>query len=193
MNKRIWLSIGIFSFLLIVFVLHSFLLGLASDYLIVDDPLKRTDILVVLSGVSTLHEGVKLYKSGYGAELVLVGRRIQWNTYEPDIMRGHAVSLGVPVKNISLITLIEPGDSWAEKTADLMKRKGFQSATIIANAYQSRRVKNQLEKIATKSGYTMDIHTVTTSQFDKTIWWKVPGQIELLIFEYVKLFCEWVI
>jgi uncharacterized SAM-binding protein YcdF (DUF218 family) len=75
------------------------LLSAAGRFLIVEDPLDRSDVIVVLSGGrkdERVRQAADLYKAGYAPRVLLSGGEALMDLPVPDLQKLQAVKHGIP-------------------------------------------------------------------------------------------------
>jgi uncharacterized SAM-binding protein YcdF (DUF218 family) len=192
-KKRIILA-GIIGASLLVFVFNSSLLNAISDFLVIEDTLAHADIIVVLSGDTKgrrVPTGVELFQEGYADRMVMIGEEIQWNTLEPEIMREHAVALGISKDDIHVV---EQGISTymqALSMVDLMINEGLESAIVVTSDYHTKRTRYIFRKLFLPSGLTVLVKASPSGRIQSSDWWKNSDYAKIVFYEYTKLLWYW--
>src|SRR5437879_1754378 len=82
-----------------LYLVHPFALGAIGRHLVVaEEPIKSADAIVVIGRDKTgerIEHAVTLFKQGLGKYLIISGRDIGWETNGADLMKQHALSLGI--------------------------------------------------------------------------------------------------
>lgn len=194
LKKRIILA-GIIGASLLVFLFNASLLNAISDFLVIEDTLAHADIIVVLSGDTNgrrVPKGVELFRQGYANRMVMIGGEIQWNTLEPEIMREHAVALGISKDNIHVV---EQGISTymqALSMVDLMIKEGLESAIVVTSDYHTRRTRYIFRKLFFPSGLTVIVRASPSGRIQSSDWWKNSDYAKIVFYEYTKLLWYWI-
>lgn len=194
MRKSRFLFFGAGFFLLLA-ILHTPLLTFMGNFLIITDPLEKKDIIIVLSGSSTGHrvaKGVELYKKGYAYKIIMIGTEIQWNTYEQEIMKDHAVDLGVPESDVEAVNQGQSTYAQAKKMVEVMKNKGYKSAIVVTSDYHTRRTEYIFDKIFLPASVNVIVSPSPSGRFDAEEWWKNADYAKTVFYEYTKLLWYWV-
>ena len=181
--------------IILLWMFHAPLLTAIADYLLFNDPLVQSDVVIALSGDATggrVKEAVEVLKQGYADKLIVIGGRLQWNTYECDIMKAHAVHLGVPESSVFPIRIGMSTYTQANKIVDEMKKRNFKSAIIVTSDFHGRRVKYMFGKAFEHAGLNLGVHTSTKIKPSSASWWRNPELTETIFYEYTKLFWYWV-
>lgn len=194
LKKRIILA-GIIGASLLVFLFNAPLLNAISDFLVIEDTLAHADMIVVLSGDTNgrrVPKGVELFQEGYADRMVMIGGEIQWNTLEPEIMREHAVALGISKDNIHVV---EQGISTymqALSMVDLMIKEGFKSAIVVTSDYHTRRTRYIFRKLFFPASLTIIVRSSSSGRIKASKWWKNSTYSKIVFYEYTKLLWYWV-
>lgn len=164
-----------------------FIMGYLGRFLIVNESVKKADVIVVYSGDSgerTL-KGVELLKEGYADYIIFSGGAVYDDVRMTNLMTDHAVKLGVSEDKI----IKEPEASSTYENAlftkEILEKNGFKSMILVTSNYHSRRSQLTTKKILEKSG--IEIITVSSNdEFNKN-WWKDGRSVLICINEYAKI------
>jgi uncharacterized SAM-binding protein YcdF (DUF218 family) len=192
--KRIGILIGVVCIFLVFFIFRSFLLIFLANFLVIEDPLKKADIIIVLSGDLTgerVSHAVELFKKRYANKIIMIGDKIQWNTSEPEIMKKHAIHLGISEKDIMVVNQGKSTYAQAKKLLEVMKENNFKSAIVVTSNYHTKRTKYVFRKIFSPSKLTVIVLPSSSNRFNSLNWWKTSEQAEVLFHEYTKLLWYW--
>ena len=201
-NRR-WLKLTLVILLFISFLLissHKAILTSAASFLIKEDPLKPSDLVVVLGGNwwERAREAVDIYKKGYARE-VLIMKEIKPEGYDELLKLGIALqrpheinkrvmmSLGVPEEVISVPE--DEADSTYQEALiarEIIKKRKIKSIIIVTEKTHTKRacmtfhflLGRDIRVICRPSGY---------DDFQVENWWQRRKDIKEVIFEYQKL------
>jgi uncharacterized SAM-binding protein YcdF (DUF218 family) len=194
MRKRFFMKIFlVFGIILVAGVIFSEqLLTFASKALVYEDPLVKTEVIVVLGGGNgnRIEAAARLYEDGFGEKLYFSGFRIYPETYTSGLMKKYAIKLGVPgdkiVASIPDVEVSTRGESVAN--LELLKKNGIKKFILVTSAYHTRRSKLMYENAIELLGY--DIEFLVYPAPDPFVpiknWWKIRSGQKGLFFEYVK-------
>ncbi|HHX71729.1 MAG TPA: YdcF family protein [Clostridiales bacterium] len=194
----------IISIIVILMILSVLIFPRLGHWLIVEDNLVESDIIVVLMGSvpDRLLEAVVLYQEGFAEQItmvdshmvgydVLLSKGVQIPK-DAELSKTAANSLGVPNDDI----IILHGN--AKSTQDeaiivrgyLRDNKDINSMILVTSKYHSARAKNIFTKAL--DGLERDV-LVTSSpsrydSFDAEHWWKNREDAKHVAIEYLKLF-----
>lgn len=185
-QKLIFVLTAVIVFLLIVV---SAAVSYAGKWLVVDDPLQKVDVIVVLSGDrgERVEHAVDLYKKGYADKLLITGGIVYDNITICDLMAEHAIRLGVPPE---AIIREEEADSTYENAVlskDMLQEMHIKKAIIVSSNYHMRRVKLTFDRVYSGSGVVLIYSPAIDRNYDAINWWKDNKGIMFVINEYVKI------
>jgi uncharacterized SAM-binding protein YcdF (DUF218 family) len=169
--------------------------------LFVEDPLERSDVIVVLAGARTDRwlEAVELHREGHaprivlsrgesdGGEEYLRARGIRLPDYT-EIASDAMVRLGVPREAI-LVLPEEPANTAQEASAfgRMLKREGWRRVTVVTSKLHTRRARFAFRRELADTGVEV---CVRASRFDRTDpdrWWRRRQDLREVLIESVKL------
>ncbi len=196
-------TISLIFFVCIIFT-FLFLLPYLGQWLIVEDALQESDIIVLHTGSvrdRTL-QAVDIYDKNYSNSIILV------NTINPsynhivkkglEIPPGYAqlskivaIELGVPEKNI----LILEGNAKSTLDEAMILREYIrhnnliQSIIIVTSKYHSRRSKKIFTKVLSMLDRKIETFSSPSNydNFNAKMWWRNKEDISIVFWEYVKL------
>lgn len=198
-KQKNWRRVFVAFFLLAFLWLVSWL---GARWLIVSAPLERADVIVVLSGSSTLAErtqhAAQIYSQNRAQRILLTTDNHQggWssaeqrNPYFHEIAIKDLTRLGVPSQNIEVI---KPpvGSTWDEAVlvSDYAKTHNLRSILIVTSAYHSRRALWSFRSTfhATNTQIGLDPVSTGIQTPPPTTWWLHGRGWQLVLVEYLKL------
>jgi uncharacterized SAM-binding protein YcdF (DUF218 family) len=173
----------------------------AGQYLIVNEPLEKADVLVVLAGaeVERWLEAADLYREGYAPHLLLspgyedpLGSELRARGIRYprpiDVHRDAIVQLGVPAQAIEIMPL--GYDNTAAEAAGvraIAPGRGWRRLIVVTSKYHTRRVRFAFERELRDTG--IDIQ-VRGSRYDRATpdrWWSKRSDLRFVISELQKL------
>jgi uncharacterized SAM-binding protein YcdF (DUF218 family) len=183
--------------------LSIFIVPNLGQWLVVNDEVKKSDIIVVLMGsvYDRILEAVDLYNEGYSDKIVLINSYI--TAKDIIINRGikaygdtllskmAATDLGIPEEDV----LILEGNSRSTQDEALTIREyirnnsEIESIILVTSKYHSRRAKQIFKKALSVLDKEIDIYS-SPSKYDPSNvnqWWKDREDIEWVVSEYLKL------
>ena len=173
------------------------------QWLVVNDEVKESDIIVVLMGsvYDRILEAVDLYNEGYSDKIVLInsyiaakdiivnrGIKVYGDTL---LSKMAAIDLGIPEEDV----LILEGNSRSTQDEALTIReyirnnREIESIILVTSKYHSRRAKQIFKKALSVLDREIDIYS-SPSKYDPSNvnqWWKDREDIKWVVLEYLKL------
>ena len=182
--------ITIVSINLIVLIIMGANLG---SFLVVNDELHKSDAIVVFSGDNgpRTEKGVELLKSGLGDYLILSGGKVYDDVTMAELMKNHAIKLGVSDDKILIDNEAATTHENALFTKEIIEENKFKSIILVTSEFHSRRSKAAMEKALENTlidGEKVEV-MVTSSKEEKfnTKWWTSGNSVLILIGEYLRL------
>ena len=189
---------------LIIGVLVIFLIGIIycllnlGRFLVVSDDLEKSDAIVVFSGDNGVRTevGVELLKEGYGEYLILSGGKVYDDVTMAELMKNHAIKLGVDENKILIDDKSLTTYENAEFTKEIMEENNFNSLIVVTSDYHTRRSKLTMEKSLEDTlidGQNVEVIVTPSKEEELKIkWWTSGNSILLIISEYLKLIGYWI-
>ena len=167
-------------------------------FLVQSDKLEKADAIVVFSGDNgpRTERAVELLKEGYADYLILSGGKVYDDVTMAELMKNHAIKLGVDENKILIDDEAATTNENAEFTADIIEENNFKSVIVVTSDYHTRRSKLAMEKALEDTlidGEKVSV-SVTPSKEEKftTKWWTSGNSVLMVISEYLKLAGYWV-
>ena len=188
-SKKVKITV-ILSLILVVLIVIGANLG---NFLIVEDELKKADAIVVFSGDNgpRTEEGVRLLKEGYGDYLLLSGGKVYDDVTMAELMKDHAIKLGVDEDRI----LVEDKASSTYENAifskEIIEQHNFDSIILVTSEYHTRRTKLTMENALEDLDVKVMMSHSKEEEFN-TKWWTSGESILITMSEYLKLVGYWV-
>ena len=179
-----------------------FLSWQAASWLIVTAQPDRGDVILLLSGSSSIHErthyAANLYFQHRAPKILLTNdnQRGGWsqadqrNLYSYETARRDLEQLGVPSGDIEVIGTVVNG---TYDEANVVRRfavgKNINSIVIVTSAYHSRRALNTFRSVFEGSSIPIGLTAAPTGWQTPTpaTWWLSPRGWQLVAGEYLKL------
>ena len=188
MRKYLGLFIALIAVSLVVYLARYPILRAVGNFLIVDDTLKKSDVIVVLEGSrDRMEEAVRLLKEGTAEHILISGSRTSSRGHIESQMRREAGRFGISLPEII----------WEEQSRHtfehpiyvkpILKERGFHSAIVLSSPYHMRRAAMLFERTFRGEDIELIYRYVRDSGFDPDQWWKDPGMRKVVGLEYLKL------
>ncbi|MEW6067779.1 MAG: YdcF family protein [Nitrospirota bacterium] len=190
---KIIIAVAVIIFLL--YISHGFILEKAGRHLYYKDEMKPADVIVILGGEETerVIYGVKLFKEGWARKdrIILAGGPVVWRHTWASLMKGHAVSLGVPKNAIILEDKSRNAEEGAIFTKKILDKYKYKSCVIVTSPYHSRRAAKTFKKVM---GDEINVISApcNKSWFSFDEWWKRRRDRAMVLNEYSKLIWLWI-
>jgi len=179
--KKAVLIIGsiLLAAILIVAAFQHVILPHMWNYLVVNQPPKPADVIIVLStGEDRVAKGVVLYQEGYASKILFTGGG-------SDNMGKQAEALGVPAGDILLEQDSFTTYTNAKYSLKIIEDHGFKSAIIVTSPYHTKR-----SGIIFRHFFKGIDLTVCSAAYDPQLahnWWKHSESTGWVATEYLKL------
>lgn len=184
--------------LLIVWVLVAWL---AARFLIVDTPLNRADVIVVLSGSSVYGERTRraadYYRQGLGQHILLTNDNLrgEWSSAEQrnpffyERARTSLIDAGVPSDRVEILAVpVTNTYDEAQALRDYALARKLRSLLVVTSAYHSRRALWTLNRVFANTGIEIGVQSVENGEQTPRplTWWLYPRGWQMVVGEYVK-------
>ena len=178
----------------------------AAQFLIVREPIDKSDAIIVLSGSATFRERAQhageLFNAGRANRIVLTNDNLksgwssaaQRNPYYHELAKEELRRAGVPDQNIEtlMVPIVGTYDE-ALKLRDYCEQKSLNSVVVVTSAYHSRRALWTFRKVfsATRKQVGIDPVAAGIETPSPATWWLSRFGWDLVPREYVKLVGYW--
>ncbi len=181
--------------LVLIIFLKPILRGLG-NYLVAEDTLEYSELVVVLGGSSYERgmEAVKVHQLYPAKRYVTTGGHVP-NTLlaldtallESELTAHLMTRKGIPD---SLIMPLRTATSTQEEAIEVRtfaEKENYKSITVISNDYHLRRVRRTFDKAFEGSNILIRYHGAPSEDFDPNSWWQKESGLVLTNNEYIKL------
>ena len=200
----------IFKFLIgFIFLLAAwiFLAPFVATGLIVEKPLERADVILVLGGSSVYLErtekAAEIYKQSVAPRIVLTddGEKTGWSRTEKrnipyvEMAQRNLVALGIPAESIEIIKPVGSGTIYeARAFKEKSGQENWKRILIVTSAYHTRRAAQTFDDVFAGDDIKIGIAAPPTGRQTPPpfYWWLVPQGWNVVAGEYVKSFYYWV-
>jgi len=198
-RRIFWLWIFLLFSNLCLYVTSPEVLTAVGAHLVVEDPLKKADAIVVYGGgvgVERLKHAVDLYKKGYSDKILLsggVGSGTNPRSWAVRL-KDQAIRMGVPAE---AVWLDEKGESTYDNAVyavNMFRENGWKTGIIVSSPYHMRRSMWTTREAAAEAQLPVEwiASPSTTSPFAPDTWWRNGRMRELIVGEYVKMVGYWI-
>ena len=191
MKSRV--SLAIMAVIVAVLVIgHPIWLGAMGDWLVAREPIRPSDVIVVLAGNSVyrVQQGVALYKAGQAPRLLISNEPVRTHGFDStwlDLRRLGLARLDVPDEAVVPIEQVS-GSTFeeAQHSRDIMLRNGWRSAIVVTDPFHTRRALLTFRAVFGPAGLEVIPSPAEGSKYQTEGWWRDPDRGIRVIQEYVK-------
>src|SRR5476649_2824326 len=146
-------------------------------YLSPQTALTNVDAIVAISGGDTVartNEAVKLYKDGWGANIIFSGAALDPSSpSNAKTMSQLAIADGVPTAAISLDEAATNTRQNATGTAEIIHANNYRSIILVTSPYHQRRAYINFRRVL-GSGMVIINHSSFDATWRRSDWWATP-------------------
>lgn len=184
-----------------------FLAPVLAERLIIEKPLERADVIIVLAGSSVYIErtqkAAEVFKQGVAPKIILTddGEKTGWSRKEQrnipyvEMAQRNLIAGGVPLEAIEIIKPIGSGTIYeAQILRETARASNWKSVLIVTSAYHTRRALRTFEEVFTGDNVEFGIVAPPTGEQTPPpfYWWLTARGWDVVAGEYVKSFYYWV-
>lgn len=177
-----------------------------AENLIVEKPLERADVILVLAGSSVYRErtrkAAEIYKQGVAPKIILTddGEKGGWSQIEKrnppfvELARSDLIAQGVPAEAIEIIVPNGSGTAHeARITQEKARENNWKTILLVTSAYHTRRALWSFEKVSGNAELQFGIVAAPAGEQTPMpeYWWFSPRGWNFVAGEYVKSFYYW--
>jgi uncharacterized SAM-binding protein YcdF (DUF218 family) len=190
LNARILMAAVL---ILVLPAMCSGLLSIFGTFLVVNDKLKPSDAIVILSGgdETRVDEGARLFNQGYAGKMILT--RTEVDPEDPAAsavyaLRDRAVELGVPYNSIVITKrVVDTTRDEADIIRRTMEYEKYSSCIVVTEPYHTRRTSIIFQNALRGTPLTAAIHPVPDHWYQADHWWDDEKSRNVTLTEYFKL------
>ena len=171
------------------------LLRFAGESLVVEDPLEKSDAIIILSDdnfyADRATRAAEIFRQKLAPLVVASGIRLRPNAGIAELMTHDLVERGVPRENI--LPFPQDADSTREEAESLQKlvqQKNWKSVIVVTSNYHTRRAKYIFEKVFPK-GVTLRVAGARDADYDPEHWWEHRKSVKRFFREIVGFVVAW--
>lgn len=172
-------------------ILHAF-----GVWWVVEDPLVKSDAIVVLGGDSVqgvrVEHAVALYRQGWAPKLLLSGPMLRTDFSEVQLMDAQARRLGVPERAIVKVPAFV--DSTLEEALDLrpfLAEHDMRRVIVVTSDFHTRRARMVWRKALGDSGFQVNFSSAPELHMVSTTWWEHRKALKETTLELLKYGDSW--
>jgi uncharacterized SAM-binding protein YcdF (DUF218 family) len=166
------------------------LLSAVGQFLIVQDPLDRADVLVVLSGGrrdERVRQAAELFHQGYAPLVMLSGGEEMVGIAIPELQRRQALAHQIPASRLVFETGSTSTGEQARFLRPILERRGARRALVVTSSFHTRRTRYLFRKAFAGSSVEISVYPVQRDWFSPIEWWTREQDTEQVVLEYIKL------
>lgn len=161
----------------------------AGRFLVVKDSIHRSDAIIVLSGDKgeRIEKAAELYKKGYGKYFIISGGIVYNHITMAQLMKKHAMELGVPQKAIILEDRANSTYENAHFTKAILKQLPIHSAIVVTSNFHLKRTRMIFNRQFKDTDLKLYYAGAKDRYFNEAKWWSNNKSIMITITEYIKM------
>lgn len=169
--------------------------GLVSlgHFLAVEDPLKKADAIVAISGDQGARTAtaVDLWKRGFAPLIVFAGASEDPASLpSAELMKREAVRLGVPAARVLTESLSATTKENASRVVALLDAHSIRRAILVTSPYHQRRAALLFQRELAGTEVTFTNYPARDEKWDRSLWWASEPSRSLTLVELAKLGVE---
>jgi uncharacterized SAM-binding protein YcdF (DUF218 family) len=171
------------------------LLRFAGESLVVEDPLEKSDAIIILSDdnfyADRATRAAELFRQKLAPVVVASGIRLRPNAGIAELMAHDLIERGVPREDI--LPFPQDADNTREEAQFLQKlvqEKKWKSVIVVTSNYHTRRAKYILGKIFANSA-TVRMAAARDADYDPQHWWEHRKSVKRYVQEIVGYVVSW--
>jgi uncharacterized SAM-binding protein YcdF (DUF218 family) len=163
---------------------HEPLLTRMGQWLIVEHPVKKVDLIVALGGDrGRQEEAARLLREDVAHWILFVGA---------DVRQGDYHCLGVPIDRTVLpATRAFTTYEEAATTRQIIQKRDFKSVLVVTSPYHERRSLWVFKRVLQDTSVNLQITSSQGPAFSPDSWWKSDSGRRLVVKEYLGLAYYW--
>ncbi len=185
---------------MLLFLLRIPILKGFGSYLIKEDELSKSEVIIVLSGgaYDRGFHAFNLYEEGYADKIICPGgntppdfEALGVEMLESELTKIYMESLGL---SETVTTVIPEGTSTMEESDVILgylKDNGIESCIIVSSKFHTRRVRRVFKNKLEDEGIEVLISGAPSRTYEESEWWQSENGLLAVNNEYVKLIYYW--
>ena len=185
---RLLVLIVLLALIFVLYMLRRPILQFAAEYLIVEDPMQPSDVLIVLGGDNAYADraarAAELYRGRWAARVVASGPPLRPYASQADLTYKDLVERGVPAE--SLIRFAHTAQNTHEEAQALRRlvaERGWERVLIVTSNHHTRRSRYIFRRVFPAS-VQVRVVSAPDQQFDPATWWHTRSGQKLFLYEW---------
>lgn len=161
-----------------------------AGFLIVQDPLEKADVIVVLSGGrkdERVRQAADLFHQGYAPQVLLSGGEQLQGISIHDLLRQQALVNGIPASALLFESASTSTYEQARYLRPLFEERHVRRTIVVTSSYHTRRTRYLFRKVFAGSPVAILVYPVQQDYFSPVRWWTRDWDTEEVVLEYIKL------
>ena len=178
-----------------IYLVRRPLLRYAGESLVVEDPLEKSDAILILSDdnfyADRATRAAELYRQKLAPVVVASGTRLRPNAGISELMTHDLIERGIPRENI--LPFPQDADNTKEEAQFLRKlvqEKYWKNVIVVTSNYHTRRARDIFGKIFANS-VTIRMAAARDADYDPEHWWEQRKSVKRYFHEIVGLVVSW--
>ncbi|MFQ5894460.1 MAG: YdcF family protein [Nitrospinota bacterium] len=169
----------------------------AGHFLVVDEPPRPADAVVVLGGGEGERAGTAaaLYRQGVAPLIIATGGRVRLPSLGhldvAELIRRHVAAEGVPRGAVRLLPGATGTYEEAQMVRALARREGLKNLLVLSSPYHMRRVRWTFHHVFAGEGVELQFVAARGGRFNPGGWWRREDDLMWVVREYEKLLYYW--
>jgi uncharacterized SAM-binding protein YcdF (DUF218 family) len=172
------------------------LLGAWGAWWVVNEPLEKSQAIVVLGGDSPagdrVRHAVELYRQGWAPQIVCSGTLLRYDFSESTLMESEARRMGVP--GDALLVVPASGESTLEEALVLRRfltEHKLNRIIVVTSDFHTRRSRTILRKVLGQAGFDVRLSACSDVRFSPRTWWQQREGKKQMVLEILKSVVTW--
>lgn len=177
------------AFCFLLYLVRNPLLRMAGGFWVVEDPIVKSDALVVLSDDNFRGDratrAAEIFRGGWGPRVVASGRRLRPYAGIAELMERDLVDSGVPRQ--SILRFPQDGDNTIEEAQAVLEfvtRQKWNRIIVVTSNYHTRRARYIYKRIFPRS-IEVGIASAADESYVPANWWYARKGLKLFFTEMV--------
>lgn len=167
---------------------HPIWMGAMGDFLVLNEPPRKSDGAVVLAGGwagNRVLKGGELVRDGFAPVALVDGPPHHYGVHESELAIRYAASHGFPASYFEALPMnVNSTEEEARVVVQVTKRKGWKTVLLVTSNYHTRRALRIFKKYA--DGIEFRPVAAPDPYFAPHSWWKTRDGRRIAFLEWVK-------
>jgi len=193
--SRLITIVGVVCLVVLLYLFRDPLLHLAGEFWVVEDPLARSDAIIILSDDNYSGDraarAAELYRMGLAPRVVASGRMLRPYAGIAELMQHDLEADGVPASAIELFPHhADNTREEAEALRSLVAQKGWRGILVVTSNYHTRRARFILNRVI-PSEVIVRVAEARDVDYDPGSWWHSRLGLKIFFHESIGIVVAW--